>query len=773
LNFLGLSIGIGTVIALIFSVYAYFNADAPLEGQENVYYLKTLLKSGEDYNQVVHPFLKEIIEASPEVVSGSHLQGWNRPWIAFGTQEFQEPMNYIENSFFEIFSFPFKYGDRQTALNDKYSIVLTEPVSQRIFGNRNPVGETVMVDDSLALTVTGVLEPISPYSTFRIGALSPMEILEDNPSFAKNANWNNTYGPTFLKLHPDTNMAQLEKRLMQLVKKNYIDPTNIAAIKATPFSNFRTDSIPIVKTIINGSIAVSFFVILIVLVNLLNLNSSTLLTRSKDMAVRKVLGSNKKHLLIQYGIENGILVFTSFFVSGLLFVTTLLPRLNEIYGAEFGNIAFSLTTDYPVVLFALALGVFITVMVSVFPSIRFIRIPIPLGIKGKIQVAKSNFFTRNSFVTLQFVIAILFISVAIILNSQIKYMKSAPLGFEGENITVGKIDLAYKHQESAASAFNGLINELKTHTYVKRISTSTVIPSDYPRSYTSFYNADLDQEVRFRQAVTDASYLATLGIPIIMGRDFDLNRDQLQDNAIIINRAAMKALGWTDISGKKLKGRTQTGQGYSVVGVMEDFHYQDMQLGVEPLAHYLGGKTALANNRYLMVKAQAGHEGDIQNLIQNKMQVMGGRRSYDSNDLNHMVSAQYNLLEGILTMVSVTALLTIFISCLGLFGLISFMARRRVKEIGIRKVLGAGLLKIVVLLSKEYIVLTLLAGGIAFPLAWYLMKTWLADFAFSITMQWWMFALAGAIGLMITAVTVGFQALKSAAANPVKSLRTE
>ena len=379
----------------------------------------------------------------------------------------------------------------------------------------------------------------------------------------------------------------------------------------------------------------------------------------------------------------------------------------------------------------------------------------------------------SSFIILQFTIAILFICVAIILNSQIGFMKNADLGFKKENIIVGAIDLEYKNIESAESDFETLLNELEANPYVKSVSASEAIPSDYYFNYTTYYDPNTDTDVRMRRSHTDDGYLKTLEIPIAMGRDFDEALDNIEERRVIINQTAMKAMGWSSIEGKRLKFKNNSDPGYLVVGVMEDFHYQDLQNAVEPLVHFYRDRKNLSSHRYLSLRVEEGQEEAIGNSIRSKFTQIDSRRNYEQTYLSDKVSGQYRLIDGMLKTVNVVALLTIFISCLGMFGLISFMAKRRIKEIGIRKVLGAGVLKIVVLLSKDYIILVGIAALIAFPTAWFMMNAWLGSFAYSITMQWWMFALGGLIAVLITSFTLGIQAVKSASANPVKSLRTE
>ncbi|WP_282178538.1 ABC transporter permease [Maribacter stanieri] len=773
LNLLGLSIGIGSVLTLMFSVYAYYVADSMIPEQEHIYYLKTHLNDGNDYNEVVYPLMDKIKSTSPEVKAGTHLHGWGDVWLEAGDKEFQNTTTYADPEFFKVFGLPLKYGNHNTAFKEKYSIVLTDKVSKQFFGEENPVGRSLKAADTLNLTITGVLEPISPYSSFRLGVLLPNTLLKDNPIFKQQTNWNNSFSPIFLKLNPETDIALFEKKVDKLVQENYADPTVISRMEVMPHSEVRMDSIPVVEIIIAGNIATSFFVLLLVLVNLLNLNTSTMFRRTKDIAVRKILGGNSKGVITQFCLENGILVLFSILISSVLFFGFLLPKMNDVFGADFGEINFSLKNDYPVILGAIVLGILVTLVVGILPTLRFVSLPVSQGIKGKIDSAKGSFILRNSFIILQFSIAILFICIAIILNSQIGFMKKADLGFERDHVIVGNIDLDYKNMDAANSSFKALLNDLEANPYVTHISTSQSVPSDYYFNYTTFYDPNTESDVRFRRSYTDDGYLKTLQIPLIEGRDFDSDIDNGEETPVIINRSAMEAFGWTTIEGKRLKYKNSDFIGNPIVGVMKDFHYQDLQNAVEPLVHYYRDEENLAKHRYLTVRVVDGKEKEIKNIIATAFAKIDSRKNYAQGDLSDKVSGQYRLIDGMLKTVNVVALLTIFISCLGMFGLISFMAKRRIKEIGIRKVLGAGVLKIVVLLSKDYIILVGIGALIAFPIAWYMMSAWLGSFAYSISIQWWMFALAGSIAFFITAFTLGIQAIKSAMANPVKSLRTE
>ncbi|MDP5062954.1 MAG: ABC transporter permease [Maribacter sp.] len=211
LNLLGLSIGIGSVLTLLFSVYAYYVADANIPDQENIVYLKTHLTDGNSYNEVTYPLLDKILSTSPEVKAGTHMHGWGNIWLESDHKEFQKTTTYADPEFFEVFGLPLKYGNHSDALKEKYSIVLTDKVSKQLFGDENPVGKSLIAADTLNLTITGVLEPISPYSSFRLGVLLPNTILEDNPIFIRQTNWENSFSPIFLKLDEKADILQFEK----------------------------------------------------------------------------------------------------------------------------------------------------------------------------------------------------------------------------------------------------------------------------------------------------------------------------------------------------------------------------------------------------------------------------------------------------------------------------------------------------------------------------------------------------------------------------------
>jgi len=338
-------------------------------------------------------------------------------------------------------------------------------------------------------------------------------------------------------------------------------------------------------------------------------------------------------------------------------------------------------------------------------------------------------------------------------------------------VAVVNLDLSFRDRKSAGSRFESILNDLKNNPHVIAVSTNGVIPTAYYENFNTYYDPATGKEVRLRHAGADAGYLPVYQVPLIQGKNFDDALAASEKSAVIINRSAMKALGWADAVGKRIRQKGNTTI-YTVVGVMEDFHYSDLQNPIEPLLQWYGGKPSL-ENKYLSVRTYPGYIKPVMKQLEQAFKSMPSRRNFSYELMSDKVDEQYALLDGILKVTDYIALLTILIASMGMFGLIALFAKQRVKEIGIRKVLGANTVGIVQLLSGDFLLLIGIAIVIASPIAWYIMKTWLQDFAYHISIQWWMFAIAGALALLIALVTVSFQAIRAAVANPVESLRTE
>jgi putative ABC transport system permease protein len=779
INLIGLALGLSAVMVLTVMLYQYLTTNGQFEHKDRMYYVKSNL-GGNEFPQTPYPFLYEALKNCPEIEAGTHVQSWSWPWLKVGDKEFQDRTSFVDTGFFTVFSFPLAYGDPKTALRDKYDVVLSHEMAERLFGKIDPLGKTVTMDDSVPLKVTGVLQTIPSNTTIRAEVLLTAQLLNDQPGFLSGADWYNTFAENYFLVRPGADTARLNEQFRQIVMTHYNQESKKTRLRMMPFGRYvQQESGNISQVMIRGEIGTIFFILLVVIANLINLNAATLFSRYKEVAVKKMIGGGRRHIVIQFCIENALLVAASLVLAFLLFSGVLMPVMNDILKERFGSITLHMRRDYPVALLFVLAGLIIVVVAGSYPAWQLGKLRAVDVIKGRLAgVARGDKpYTRNVFITLQFVLAITFIGVTIILHSQIRHMKTAALGFQKDNLLVGNYQLSYKNEKTAAAQFDALLNELHNNPAVESISTSGVIPTAYDNNYNQYTDPISGRKIGFRHAYTDAGLLSTFQIPILRGRNFingTAASDSLYMHDIIINRMAVGLLGWTldNAVGRQLREGGSDPTLYKVVGVMEDFHYEDMARDVEPLLHHYAGHTQMGFS-YLSVRTKPGGEKNVQRQLQAGFKAIPSRRDLQLEFMSDRVNHLYTLLEGILKATNYVALLTIFIAAMGLFGLIAMFTRQRVKEIGIRKVLGASPASIVRLLSRNFILLVGLALLIAAPLSWIVMHKWLEDFAYRVDIQWWMLAGAGLIALAIAIVTVAFHAVRAALANPVSSLRSD
>ena len=772
-NIIGLSTGLASIMALSLLIYQYVTTNDNLKDINQMYYLKTATPDGNQYTQTVYPLLGEIVKTCPEIEAATHIQQWNYPWLKYNNKEFQESTDFVDTGYFKVFQFPFKYGNPATALKDKFSIVLSDEMAQKFFGDLNPIGKIITSDDIMQLTVTGVLKHVPSNCTINPTILMPAAILESNPGFKQGANWYNTFASDYLRLQKNSDPKKLDAQIASIVKLDYAPEQKENKVFSVPFSKILQEQSNLIGVIIKGAIGAGIFILLIILVNLINLNTAGMYTRSKEVAVRQMIGGSRKNIIIQFCFENGLVVFISVLFAWLLFSLLLLPAINGMVKDKWGEIETGIAKDYPLIIIFATIGILFTIIAASLPALKLANVKVTDSVKGKIS--SSNYKSsalRNTFITIQFVLAITLIGVAIIFNRQMSYMKSSSLGFNKDNVAVVNLGLAFRDQKSADARFESILNDLKNNPNVKSISTNGVVPTAFDQNYNTYIDPSTNKEVSLRQEPADAGFVPTYQIKIIQGKNFNDELAASEKNAVLINRAAMDAFGWKNAVGKQIKAKGGEGNPYTVIGVMEDFHYEDLQNHIGPLIQWYTGKPGL-ENRFLSVKTDAGSMKPVMNQLEKAFKTMPSRRSFSYELMSDKVDQQYALLDGILKVTNYIALLTILIAAMGMFGLISLFAKQRVKEIGIRKVLGASVSGIVKLLSKDFLLLVGIAIIISSPLAWYIMNNWLQDFAYRINISWWMFLLSGVIAILIALLTVSFQAIKAAIANPVKSLRSE
>ncbi|GGB19651.1 ABC transporter permease [Puia dinghuensis] len=773
INLIGLSLGFSAIMVMAIMIYQYVTANGQFQNKDRMYYVKLRNADGAEYMYTPYPFLYTILQTCPDVEAGTHLQAIVEPWLKAGDKEFQDKTWFVDTGFFRVFSFPLEYGDPATALRNKANIVLSHEMAAKLFGSgAGAIGKTLVRDDSVLMTVTGVLQSVASNTSARPEVLLPAEIINTNQEFMDMANWYNGFAENYLLLRRDADTAKINAQLNRIVKTNFDKNVSNCTAYLAPYSHFvRAESGNLFMVLIKALAGAIGFILLVMVANLINLNAATLLDRQKEMAVRKMMGSSRLHLMVQFLLENAMTIFAGLFLAFLLFRSLLLPMMNEILRDRFGTIALNIRHDYPLLGIFIIAGLFIVVLVGSFPALHFGSLRAIDAIKGQITGKRERNTTRNLFITLQFALATVFIGIAIIFNSQIRHMKGAALGFDQDNVLIANTDLAYHNPKAAEARYDVLLNDLRHNPAVLGFTNSNNIPTAYGNNFNIFVDPVTSREQSMRQASIDAGMLQTYRIKLLAGKNFSGITDSADRHTVIINHRAAMLMGWTNAVGRQLRPKGDK-EVYTVAGVTEDFHYGDLSRDIDPVIFWPMGRQKLMPP-YLSIRVAPGDGEEIGRLVAGTFKDIPTRRAFSFEYLNTRIDKQYALMEGILNATNYIALLTVFIAAMGLFGLIAAYTRRRVKEVGIRKVLGADVIDIVRLLSRSFLLLIGVALAVATPIAWLIMHNWLQDFAYRIDIKWWMLASAGLIALVIAAATVGYHALRAARANPVLSLRTE
>lgn len=773
INVLGLSVGMACVVVLVLFAQKCLTWDTAHTNLDRIYYVQTQRPGGEPYDQTVYPLLDQMVHDYPEIETGTHSQSWSNPWIEYGSRSLRETTRFVDSTFFQVFTFPFRYGDPATALQNRRSVVLSQKAAQNLFGDVNPVGRYVTVNDTLQYAVTGVLETIPSNSSLQFEVLLPAANLYDNPGFRESADWYNSFATTFVLLKEGVDPAQLEAKLPQLVKAHYNDEAKASVLRLVAFRKYIYNLNPSFRNLIYGSVIIAAFLLFIISINLINLNTASALPRIREVAVRQVVGATRSLVLRQFWLESGLVVAVSLTLSILFALFFLIPNFNQLR-SENMQLSIDLTTDYPTILTVLGLALAVAMVAGTYPAMYLMSLKTTEAVKGVLSTNPSRGRVRqNGLIVLQFTLTVVLMLGTIGMREQIKFMKEADLGYDKNNVLVFKTDLAYRNETAALSQGQAILNRLRQRADVVSFTSSEVTPVYYWDNFNTYYpEGEEVKKIRLRHVSGAVNYLETYRIPLLEGRNFsDATPADSANRAVVINESAMKAFGWTTAVGKKLRQQNND-EVYTVVGVTKDYHYRDLQGHVEPMLQWYGGRQQLSS--FLSVRiSDASNASAVVSMLEREFSRIPARRTLSHTYLSDDIARAYASLDNIWRMISFVTLIAIATACAGIFGLITLITRQRTKEIGIRKVLGASVASIAALLSGGFLKLVALAVVIASVLGWWLSDRLLSYFAYRIAIGWWMFALAGGLAAFIALLTVAFQSIRAALANPVKSLRTE
>ena len=789
INIFGLAIGLTCFLLISLYVVDELSYDRYLKDAARIYRIHSDIKFGGTEMKMAlssDPFGPTLKKDYPEVEQYVRLFAQNsRRFIRKGN-EFLVENNCVnaDSTFFEVFPLHVLEGDGKTALNAPNTVAISKSVAKKYFGDGPAVGKILStgVNNPQEYKVTAVYEDIPQNSHLRTNIIFSFKNVDY--TFG-NFLSHNFY--TYVKLKEGVDYKQFEKKFDGFINK-YILPQakafidiksmdefkkagNYIQYSLMPLLDIHLKSNKLYEFGVNGNIEyvyifsiVALFLLLIACINFMNLSTARSANRAKEVGIRKVLGTERNSLIRQFMAESILTSYLAFGIA-LVFTTALLPYFNQIAGKEFTP-----TTIYqPAYLpFLLALPLGVGALAGYYPSF-FLSSFKPIEVlKSKLNAnfKRSNF--RNALVTFQFVTSLVLVISTFIIYRQLNYIQHKNLGFSKDQVLVvtgtsslGENNRVFKEEVKKMAG-------VKAGAFAGYLPVANSSRSDNTYSKTAVI--DVKNGFNMQNWVIDEEYIPTLGMEIIKGRNFS-KAFGADSSSIIINEETAKMLGYDDPVGKNLyagTGNASETSTLTIIGVVKNFHYSSMRENVGPLCFRYG-----RSGWDMAFKINTSESQQLVKQIEGKWKQLSTGMPFNYHFLDDSFNEMYQAEQRVGTIALIFAILTIFIACLGLFGLITYIAEQRTKEIGVRKVLGASLWSIVGLLSKDFLKLVGIAFLIAAPLAYFAMNTWLEDFAFRVEIPWWIFVAAGVATMLLAFLTVSFQSIKAALMNPVKSLKSE
>lgn len=789
INLFGLTVGLTCCLLITTYVLNELSYDRYNKNAENIYRVTRTFKNANGVvslklSTISPPFGYYFPTDFPEIKKMTRLLGAGTLPFKYKDKLIAETNVYFaDENLFDVFTLKTLEGNPQTALKDPFSVMLTEDVAKKYFGNEDPMNKVIKVNNQFDVKVTGIYKGFPENSFMHPDVLISFNSLRDSAVYGEKnlrTNWGNNSFFTFLVLpdnyDPKKMLARFPAFLDNRMAGNYgpNQPSKMTELGLQKLTDIHLYSHTDYEAEPNGDIskvyifsAIALFILMIACINYMNLSTARSALRAKEIGIRKVIGARKKELIFQFLSESMLIAWSAILIAFLLLYFTL-PWLNEVSGQE---LSIRILLRWRIVILLFLTPFVIGVLSGLYPALFMSSFQPVKTLKGLFKAGGRNSSFRKALVVMQFTISIVLIITTMIVFEQLRYMQNTSLGYDKEHI----ITLPY--YTSVNPRYDALRNDLLQSPGIKDVTRSSRIPTgrllDTNGASTMVGNSLQPVTTDIKYVTADYDFIPTYGIHLIAGRNF--SRDYSMDTSnFILNESAVKAIGWKspqDAIGKDFKYGGTKGQ---VIGVMADFHFESLQHEIVPMV-LLNPPTTPTNSSFnsLSIKFAGNNISASLASVENVWKKYLPEFPYQYTFLDENFNKMYQSEQRQETIFTVFACIAIFIACLGLFGLSAFEITQRVKEIGVRKVLGAKVSSIVTLLSKDFLKLVLVATIIAFPIAWYSMSHWLRGFAYRVPIHWWVFVLSAILALIVALVTVSFQSIKAAVANPVKSLRSE
>jgi putative ABC transport system permease protein len=787
INIVGLAIGLATCLLMLFYVTDELSYDKYNAKADRIYRVDGDIKFGGNHFVLAvapDPLGPTLKKDFPQVEQYMRFRGYGGLLVKKGNQNINEDkVIYADSTLFDVFTLPMIQGDPKTALTEPNCVVITETTAKKYFNSTDVVGKTLVVNDTTNFKITGVIKDIPAQSHFNFDFFVS---LSSNDESRQN-NWVSNNFNTYIVLKKGADPKRLEaqfpsmvlkyvgpqvKQLMNINMDDFVKSGNFDTYHLMPLTDIHLHSNKTAELEPNSNIEfvyifsfIAILILLIACVNFMNLSTARSSNRAKEVGVRKVLGSLRKYLIIQFLTESILISFIALIIA-ICFAWLLLPYFNQLSGKQLGESEFLNPWLFPSLI---ALMLVVGVIAGSYPAFFLSAFKPVEVLKGKLSKGFKSSWLRSGLVVFQFFISIALIVGTLVIYNQLKYIRSKDLGYNRNHVLIIKNTFPLGNN---AKAFK---DEVLQMADVQNATMTGFLPtSDWRNDSPLFQDATLDQKKAVSAQIwrVDENYIPTLDMKMVKGRNF--SKDFLTDSSgIIINESAAKLFGFINPINKTLYYLNNFNNGkditaFHIIGVVKDFNFSSLREVVTPLAlmyHEQNGSISFRIN--------TSNISGLVDHIESKWKTMASGQpfsySFMNDDFNNIYKSEQQTGKIFISF----AILAIFIACLGLFGLVTYAAEQRTREIGIRKVLGASVSGILSMLSKDFLKLIIISMFIAFPVAWWAMHSWLQHFAYRISIGWWVFIIAGGMALLVALLTVCLQAIKAAIANPVKSLRTE
>ena len=772
INITGLSIGLACCMLIFLYTKDEVSFDRFHEKKDNLYQLtcQVIEKTGKETNYGISAMIQgpSFKQEIPEIEACVRVKD-NNFVVKKGHETFYEDALWVDDNFFSVFSFPLLQGNPKTVLSDLHSIVLTEETAEKYFGNSNPIGKTLSLeinDKFVPFVVTGIAKKCPQNSSIKFKML-----LSFNYEQAINFDdhWLNLGYPTYFVLNPKANIKAVKAKMAQVYaskagkeiteeRKHGFDATFNYGIEPftamhlnTKFEYTSQGSNPIYSYILSG---IALFILLIACINFVNLTVAQSLRRSKEIGIRKVVGGQRNQLILQFMGESFVLCFIAF-VFAFILAELALPIFNDWINKQ---LSLSYLFDYQLVIYAVALF-FLTVFAAGFyPALLLSGFDPVKTLYNRFQFAGKNHLSKG-LIVLQFSLATFMIITTFFIYKQFDYLTHKSLGYNDKNLLVVSVG-----QDNDRKLMQVFKNEFANISGIQNVAMRQ---NGFWGTVSKANGHDIP--VTFEHV--EENYLPTLQIPLVEGRNFSKNFPADSINSVLVNEAYVKEAGWKDSGvGKTVDFFNGQTTKLRIVGVVKDYHYGSLKQKIGP--QIFTAQMDRPYGRFLM-RINSKNVPKTLKAIEKIYHTLVPYRPFKYDFMDDLNFKNYESEAKWKQIITFGAILMIFISCIGLFGLTTLSIQQRTKEIGVRKVLGASVLQISSLVSKNFVFLVIIAFVIAIPLAWFTTNKWLENFAYKIDISWKIFALAASLTFIIALLTVGYQAIKAAMMNPVKSLRTE